>query len=79
MFPHLWYAPEEMAGRLDELRREAEADRMARRLAATRGAAGPHRRILSGMGGALVKLGYRLEKLNPQPCAPIQGETGCSG
>jgi hypothetical protein len=78
MFPHLWYAPEDMARHVDDLRREAEVYHLGRQLVHACPPARRVRRLLSELGRILVALGHRLEQFDAQPCTPIEGGVGCA-
>ena len=47
--------------RISDLQRQAEAARMVRNCMVRDSAMGFHRRVLSGLGGAMVNVGSRLE------------------
>jgi hypothetical protein len=86
MYPHLWFAPEQIARRVEELRREAEIYRLGERVYRPANKAVGHRPrrlaslgrgALSALGRLLVALGQRLQQCGPQPCLPPGGEMTC--
>jgi hypothetical protein len=86
MYPHLWFAPEQIAMRVEELRREAEVYRLGERVyrpagkavgCRAQGHAGLARSAMSALGRLLVALGQQLQQSGPQPCLPPEGELSC--
>jgi hypothetical protein len=87
MYPHLWFAPEQIAMRVEQLRREAEVYRLGERVYRPANEAAGHRPrrhaalargALSAVGRLLVALGQRLQDFGTQPCLPCEGEMTCS-
>jgi hypothetical protein len=79
LFPHLWYAPEEMASHVEDLRWQAEVHRLGRQLIEARQPTRCHRRLLRELGCDLVALGHWLAQYDTQPCTPLEGGMGCTG
>ena len=59
--------------RISDLQRQAEVARMARDCMVRNSATGFHRRLLSGLGGAMVSMGSRLEAYG----SPQKGSDCC--
>lgn len=73
MFTHHSFVLMIARERISDLQRQAEVARMARDCVVRNSATGFHRRLLSGLGGAMVNVGSRLEAYG----SPQKGSDYC--